>query len=143
MGSLFMIKARCHSVVSVIILCIVAGSSAAPAAKDCEVYGSLKVDGSPAAVGVELVAVIGADEVARSKITEAGSYSFTVHPYDPEKPETKGYVSEDDLITVYVDGRKAEPSFRAEAGKRKIDLVVKTTLEVKQTTWGKIKALFK
>ena len=138
-----MMKARWHSVVSVLILCVVVVVSAAPMAKDCEVNGSLRVDGSPVAVGVELVAVIGTDEVARATITEAGSYSLTVHPYDPEKPEVKGYGSEDDLITVYADGRKADPSFKAEAGKRKIDLVVKTTLEVKQTTWGKIKALFK
>lgn len=142
-GSLFMRKTRCQAVVSVLIACVAASLLAAPAAEDCEVHGSLTVDGSPAAAGVELVAVIGTDEVARATVTTAGSYSLTVHPYDPDKPEVKGYGSEDDVITVYVDGRKAEPGFKAEAGKRRVDLAVKTTLEVKQTTWGKIKAFFK
>jgi hypothetical protein len=130
-------------VVSILILLIVSGLHATPSGEDCEVYGSLTVDGAPATVGVELVAVIGTDEVARATVNTAGSYSLTVHPYDPDQPDSKGYVNEDDLITVYVDGRKAEPAFKAEAGRRKVDLSVKTTLEVKQTTWGKIKAFFK
>jgi len=116
---------------------------AIPAADDCEVYGSLKIDGSPASKGVELVAVIGTDEVARMTVTQEGLYSLVIHAYDPQKPDSKGYKSQDDVITVYADGRKAEPSFNAKPGKEKVDLVVKTTLEVKQTTWGKIKALFK
>jgi hypothetical protein len=126
-----------------LVPCFAAMLWAFPFADDCEVYGSLKIDGSPAVAGVELVAVIGTDEVARTTVTQAGSYSLIVHPFDPQKPDSKGYKSQEDIITVYADGRKAEPSFNAEPGKKKVDLVVKTTLEVKQTTWGKIKALFK
>lgn len=143
MGSLIMRKVRYNIAALLLVPCLAAVLWAFPLADDCEVYGSLKVDGSPATVGVELVAVIGTDEVARTAVTQTGLYSLVVHPYDPEKPDSKGYKSQDDVITVYVDGRKAEPSFNAKPGKEKIDLVVKTTLEVKQTTWGKIKALFK
>jgi hypothetical protein len=111
---------------------------------DCEVRGALRVDGSPVTVGAELAAVIGTDEVARTVVSQAGLYALIVHRYDSTKPESRGYRSEDDMITVYVDGRKAEPSIRAESGQRNVDLVVKATpLDVKQTTWGKIKALFK
>ena len=136
-------EVRYHIAVLLLVSCLSAVLLAFPLADDCEVYGSLNIDGSPATAGVELVAVIGADEVARTTVTQAGSYSFVVHPYDAEKPDTKGYKSQDDVITVYVDGRKAEPSFNAKPGREKVDLVVKATLEVKQTTWGKIKALFK
>lgn len=127
----------------VIIACVIAILSASPLGTDCEVYGSLKVDGSLCVVGSELVAVIGIDEVARTTVKQAGSYSLVIPMFDPRKPDSKGYKSENDIITVYVDGRKAVPAFNARAGKTKVDLIVKSTLEVKQTTWGKIKALFK
>jgi len=124
-------------------LCLTAALLGAPYGEDCEIYGSLRIDGASAAVGVELVAVIGTDEVARTSVSQSGAYSLTVHQFDPLNPDVKGYESEDDIITIYVDGRKAEPTVKARPGRSKIDLVVKTTLEVKQTTWGKIKALFK
>jgi len=117
--------------------------AASPFGDDCEVYGSIKIDGSPAPTGTELVAVIGTDEVARASVSEAGSYALTIHRADPLKPEVKGYQAEGDVVTVYVDGRKAEPSISVVVGRSKIDLAVKISLEVKQTTWGKIKALFK
>jgi hypothetical protein len=125
------------------LLVLVSLLSASPLGDDCEVYGSIKVDGAPAPVGTELVAVIGTDEVARASVSEEGSYALTVHRVDPSKPEVKGYQSEGDVVTVYVDGRKAEPSISVAIGRSKIDLAVKISLEVKQTTWGKIKALFK
>ncbi len=125
------------------ILCIAAMLSAFTLIEDCEVHGSLRIDGSPAAVGMELVAVIGAEEVARTTVSHSGSYSVVIHAYDPQNTDVKGFHSEDDIITVYVDGRKAEPSFNARSGNTRIDLSVKTSLEVRQSTWGKIKALFK
>lgn len=125
------------------ILCLAAVLSAFTLIEDCEVHGSLRIDGSPAAVNMELVAVIGAEEVARTTVSQSGSYSVVIHAYDPQKPDVKGFRSEDDVITVYVDGRKAEPSFNARSGSMRIDLAVKTSLEVRQSTWGKIKALFK
>ncbi len=125
------------------ILCIAAVLSAFTLIEDCKVHGSLRIDGSPAAVGMELVAVIGADEVARTTVSHSGSYSMVIHAYDQQKPDVNGFHSEDDVITIYVDGRKAEPSFNARSGNTRIDLSVKTSLEVRQSTWGKIKALFK
>lgn len=117
--------------------------AASPFGDDCEAYGSLKIDGTSAAIGTELVAVIGTEEVARTAVSQTGSYSVTIHRFDPAKPDVKGYKNEGDIVTVYVDGRKAEPAILASAGRTNIDLAVKTSLEVKQTTWGKIKALFK
>ena len=125
------------------MLCLATLLAAFTLVEDCEVHGSLKIDGAPASVGVELVAVIGADEVARTTVTHSGTYSIVIHAYDPQKPDVKGYHSEDDVITVYVDGHKAEPSFNARSGNSRVDIVVKSSLEVKQSTWGKIKALFK
>jgi hypothetical protein len=133
---------RCIALLA-LILCLVGITAAIPFADECEVYGSLKIDGYPVVTGVELVAVIGADEVARASVTQTGAYSLVIRRYDPQKPDLKGYRTEEDIITVYADGRRAEPSFAATAGRRKIDLTVKTTSEVEQTTWGKIKALFK
>lgn len=143
MGSLRMKDKRLYGISLGLVLVLGAALWAYPLAEDFEVYGSLEVDGAAVVVGAELVAVIGADEVARTTVSQAGKYSLVIHAYDPNEPEVKGYTSQDDVITVYVDGRKAEPSFNPREGKVKIDLVVKTTLEVKQTTWGKIKALFK
>ncbi|MBU1318690.1 MAG: hypothetical protein KKG33_11460 [candidate division Zixibacteria bacterium] len=125
------------------VLLLASWLSASPFGDDCEAYGSLKIDGSPAAIGTELVAVIGTDEVARTAVSQTGSYSITIYRYDPLKPDVKGYQNDGDVVTVYVDGRKAEPSIFAAAGKSNVDLAVKISLEVKQTTWGKIKALFK
>jgi hypothetical protein len=126
-----------------LIAIAVVGYSFTPIMDDCEAHGDIRVDGNPAPVGTELVAVIGADEVARTHVSLSGSYTLVIHAYNPENPDVKGYRSEDDVVTVYADGRKAEPSFNAKEGRTEVDLVVKTSLEVRQTTWGKIKALFK
>jgi len=116
---------------------------ASPFGSECELHGSIKIDGNLAPVGTELVAVIGTEEVARATVKEAGDYTISIPEKDLSSGDSKGWESEDDVITVYVDGKKATPTFNAKAGKNKLDLTVSTTLEVKQTTWGKIKALFK
>lgn len=116
---------------------------ASPLGDECEMYGSILVDGHRAQVGTELVAVIGTEEVARTTVQTEGTYEITIPKRDADDPESKGYSSESDLVTIYVDGRKAEPSFNPTPNRTKLDIKVSTTLEVKQTTWGKIKALFK
>ena len=73
MGSLLMRKVRYNIAALLLVPCLAAILWGFPLADDCEVYGSLKIDGSPATVGVELVAVIGTDEVARTTVTQAGS----------------------------------------------------------------------
>ena len=50
----------------------------------------------------------------------------------------------DDVITIWVGNHQAQQAFLAFEGSRKIDIVVSTiALDVKRSTWGKIKALFR
>ena len=70
-------------------------AAADPFGTDVKVHGSLKVDDSPVVVGAELVAVIGTDEVARTTVTQKGWYSLVIPRWDPQKPDSKGYKSED------------------------------------------------
>lgn len=130
--------------VAVIIALFVSASvSASPFGNDCEVYGSILIGGIKAQVGTEIAAVIDGVEIVRTTVKTEGTYEIVIPKRDDSNPESKGYRSESDVVTLYVDGDKVEPSFNPIAGRIKVDISISTTLEVKQTTWGKIKALFK
>ncbi len=107
------------------------------------VTGTITLQGQPAQKDLTVAAFIGEEKIVESKTKEGGSFELRIPEYDPAKPEISGYRSPDDVIVVKLDGRKAKPSFSPTQDQLKIDLRVETSLDVKLSTWGKIKALFK
>jgi hypothetical protein len=112
-------------------------------ATDCNVSGSLQVNGQDAPVGSLVEAYIDGNQIVSLRTTKSGEYSMTIPQYDPAHPDEQGYQSTSDVVVIKVDKREAQPTFNPEPGTKKINLEVKTSLNVKLTTWGKIKALFK
>ncbi|MBD3218441.1 MAG: hypothetical protein GF310_09210 [candidate division Zixibacteria bacterium] len=110
---------------------------------DCELFGSLKINGNDAQAGSRIEAYIDGEKIVSTETIQQGQYSLTIPRYDPGNPDQKGYSSESDVIVIKVDDREAEPTINPRPGQMKVDLEVKTSLNVKLTTWGKIKALFK
>jgi hypothetical protein len=110
---------------------------------DCKVSGSLKIDGQNAPSGSLVEAWINGEMIVSVHTTKSGEYSLTIPQYDPNDSDTKGYHSTSDIVTVKVNQREAQPTFNPEPGSMTKNLEVKTALNVKLTTWGKIKALFK
>jgi hypothetical protein len=112
-------------------------------ATDCNVSGSLKVNGQDAPAGSLVEAYIDGSLIVSVRTTKSGEYSLSIPQYDPAQPDKPGYQSTSDVVVIKVDKREAQPTFNPEPGAKKINLEVKTSLNVKLTTWGKIKALFK
>jgi hypothetical protein len=110
---------------------------------DCIVSGSLKINGQDSYPGSHIEAYIDGDLICSATTTHQGQYNITIPKYDSSQPGIKGYQFESDVIQLKVDKNDAEPSFNPSPGPMKKDIEVKTTLNVKLTTWGKIKALFK
>ncbi|MCK4386373.1 MAG: hypothetical protein KAW52_08935 [candidate division Zixibacteria bacterium] len=106
----------------------------------CRPYGTIEYRGDLAPDGLKVVAFIGGEEFA-SCLTKDGEYSLLIPKDDPVTSKKEGW-SEEDIITTKVNGFSANPRFKAFAGTRQINLYV-STLDVKLTTWGKIKALFR
>jgi hypothetical protein len=106
----------------------------------CRPYGTIEYRGDLAPDGLKVVAFIGGEEFA-SCLTKDGEYSLLIPKDDPVTSKKEGW-SEEDIITIKVNGFSANPRFKAFAGTRQINLYV-STLDVKLTTWGKIKALFR
>jgi len=129
-----------------LLVCLVlfmAGVSFSDPGDDCTIYGSLKINGQDASIGSRLEAYIDGEKIVSDETNQSGQYSLTIPKYDPANPDQKGYNSESDVVVIKVDGRDAEPTVNPQPGSMKINLEVKTSLNVKLTTWGKIKALFK
>ncbi len=112
-------------------------------ANDCVVSGSLIINSQEAEAGTRLEAYIDGEKIVTTITTARGQYLITIPEYDPAQPQTRGYKSETDVVVIKVNDQEAEPNFNPRPGALKINLEVKTTLNVKLTTWGKIKALFK
>lgn len=106
----------------------------------CHPYGKIEYRGDSAPDGLKVVAFIEGQEFA-SCLTREGEYSLLIPKDDPVTLKKEGW-SEEDIITIKVNGFSASPRFKAFAGAQPIDLYV-STLDVKLTTWGKIKALFR
>jgi hypothetical protein len=106
----------------------------------CRPWGSVNYRGQPAPDGLKVVAFI-QETAFDSCETKYGSYSLAIPKDDPETKEKEGW-ADGDLITVQVGGYTAIPSFAAFSGKQEINLYL-PTLDVKLTTWGKIKGLFR
>jgi len=107
------------------------------------VTGTIQFQGRPAAKDLDLAAYINDARVAKAKTTEEGKFELRIPEYDPDNPNVNGFHSFDDVILVKLEGKEAKPTFNPKPEKLKIDLSVETTLDVKLSTWGKIKALFK
>ncbi len=109
----------------------------------CLVTGTILYHGQPAEKGLPVAAFIGEEKVSETQIAENGSFELRIPEYDPAKPDVKGYRSSTDVIQVKLDGKIARPTFTPVNENLKIDLRVESALDVKLSTWGKIKALFK
>jgi hypothetical protein len=139
------VKMNKHTITIIItfwFVCLLAVSAVA-GPQDCQVSGTVKIDGQEALAGTLVEAYIDGELIVSKRTVEDGKYEITIPKYDPGNPAVKGYQSESDVVTLKVDQREAEPKFYARPGTQKINLQVKTTLNVRLTTWGKIKALFK
>jgi len=109
----------------------------------CLVSGTISIHDQPAAKDLPVIAYIGADLVAQSTTKEDGKFELSIPQYDPESPDVKGYQSSSDIIQVKLNGRDAKPTFSPLKQNIKINLNIEQTLDVRLSTWGKIKALFK
>jgi hypothetical protein len=106
----------------------------------CEPYGSVTIDGQPAANNLLVVAYVGDIELART-LTQGGQYSLFIPKDDLDTPQREGY-RDGEVITIRVNGSSAVPAFEAFAGRQRRDVEV-TSLSIRTETWGRIKALFK
>lgn len=122
------------------ILGLYALSVAQESAWFCRPYGTIEYRGDLALDGLKVVAFIGGQEFD-SCLTKDGGYSLLIPKDDLVTQKKEGW-AEDDIITIKVNGFSANPRFKAFAGAQQINLYV-STLDVKLTTWGKIKALFR
>ncbi|MBD3234482.1 MAG: hypothetical protein GF315_12220 [candidate division Zixibacteria bacterium] len=107
---------------------------------ECQPYGDVNYEGKPVENDLVVEAKVGDVVLATSK-TMGGGYHVTI-PADNESTPDKDGWNAGDVITIYIDGKIATPSFTAFTGTQRHNLEVRT-LDVKLDTWGKIKALFK
>ena len=114
-----------------------------PTVNNCSPYGALTYQGSPAPIGTRLEAKIQGVVVAETTVTISGRYAISIPPDDLQTTVHDGWQDED-IITVWIGDYKAQPVFTAFEAPREIDLVVSSiALDVRNSTWGKIKALFR
>jgi hypothetical protein len=106
----------------------------------CEPYGSVTIEGQPAANNLLVVAYIGDIELARTH-TFGGQYSLYIPKDDPATPHRDGY-RDGEIISIQINGTPATPPFEVFQGRQRRDLHVET-LSIRVETWGRIKALFK
>lgn len=106
----------------------------------CRPYGTVNYRGEPAPDGLKVVAFINGTEFASCE-TKDGEYRLAIPRDDPQTAKKEGWADED-MINVQVGGYAALPNFKAFAGEERINLYM-PTLDVKLTTWGKIKSLFR
>jgi hypothetical protein len=123
-------------IVTLILVWVVAEGSA----WYCRPYGEVGYRGEPAPDGLKVAAFINGTEFASCE-TKDGEYRLAIPKDDPQTARKEGWADED-MINVQVGGYTAVPSFKAFPGEEQINLKI-PTLDVKLTTWGKIKALFR
>ena len=110
---------------------------------ECRPAGNLTYFGAPAPIGTRLQAKIEGVVVAETTVTVTGKYSLSIPPDDPQTTAHDGW-NTDYVITVWVNSYEARPLFAAFEGSKEINLTVSAiSLDVKKSTWGKIKALFR
>lgn len=123
-----------------LLLVLLLGELAAADEQACRPYGTVNYRGEAAQDGLKVAAFIERTEFATCW-TEKGQYNLSIPKDDPATTKKEGW-ADGDIISIKVAGFSAVPSFKAFAGKELINLYL-PTLDVKLTTWGKIKALFR
>lgn len=127
----------------ILVLGLAAGLAGRPMVNDCRPRGAFTYFDALAPVGTRLQAKIGEQVVADTAVTIAGQYALSIPP-DNDQTTIKDGWAEGDIITLWVGGYEARPQFLAFEGSKQIDIVVSSiALDVKRSTWGKIKALFR
>jgi hypothetical protein len=137
---------KCARIAVVMLFVVFVATTAARAlffANVCLVTGTIQYHGHSAEKGLPIAAFIGDDKVSESQTRDNGAFELRIPEYDSSKPDIKGYRSPNDVIQVKLDGKTARPTFTPSNDNLKIDLRVESTLDVRLSTWGKIKALFK
>ncbi len=125
----------------VIVLLFCGWTAAQEFAWYCHPSGSISYRGAPAQEGLSVSAIIGEAEFGSGLTTAEGTYDLTIPQDDPNTTKKEGW-ADGDTITIMVGGFATVPRFAAFSGQKVIDLYL-PSLDVKLTTWGKIKALFK
>ena len=76
-----------------------------PLSVNCEPYGSVTINGSPASDNMLVIAYVGDIELARA-YTSGGQYSLFIGLDDPATPQREGYQA-GDIINIRVNGNPA------------------------------------
>ena len=134
-------KVRLISVVLFFVFLLWGLTTAQEFAWYCRPYGTINYRGDLAPDGLKVTASIKGEKFASSETKKNGEYRLAIPKDDPATSKKEGW-AEEDIITIKVGGFSALPSFKAFSGLQRVNLSV-PTLDVKLTTWGKIKALFK
>ena len=90
----------------------------------CEPYGSVSIEGQPAANNLVVIAYVGEIELARTH-TVNGLYSLYIPKDDETTPQRDGF-QVGDIITIRINGNPALPSFEAFSGRQRRDLEIST-----------------
>ena len=109
---------------------------------NCALHGSLLVRGKPAAIGARVEAFAGGVLLADTTVRTRGFYEILIPSDDPVTLEKDGWNLNDE-ITITANGEAAQPTIIAFEGSQSVDLKVQLVSDVRRSTWGKIKALFR
>ena len=114
-----------------------------PTINECRPQGTLTYLGAPAPVGTRLQAKIDGITVAETTVVITGRYAFDI-PSDNDQTIARDGWSPEDIITIWAGNYEAKPVFTAFSGTKEINLTATAiSLDVRKSTWGKIKALFR
>jgi hypothetical protein len=108
---------------------------------NCDLSGAVSYRGN-AAVGTKIEAYAGSVLLADTTVRFAGYYGISIPPDDTGTPSVDGWADGVE-ITLYVDGHPAQPTVMPAGGPKYQDISVLMISDVKKSTWGKIKALFR
>jgi hypothetical protein len=106
----------------------------------CVLSGNVNYKDVKDSDGLKVEAIID-DKTFAQTITQNGQYNLSIPPDSISTPTKEGW-SAGQIIYFKINGFPALQTFVAKAGSYKLDLSVASS-DVKLTTWGKIKALFK
>lgn len=109
---------------------------------DLILQGTVVVRNRPASVGTRIEAYTSGTLLADTTVLTAGFYELRIPPDDPVTLDRDGWLEGDDIRFV-VDGESAQPTMTASGGTHQLNLSVQFISDVKRSTWGKIKALFR
>ena len=97
----------------------------------CQVSGTIYFYGRLADKGTTLEAYVDEQKVAETKVKDDGKFALTLEDADPEA-----------VVQVKLSGKEAKPTFSPDKDQIKITLSVEQSLDVKLSTWGKMRLRF-